>query len=116
MRDMALTLTTITFDCSDAERVARFWAAALGATVDSAATAEFASITSDATTPGWSFARVLEPKSAKNRVHVDLIGPDREAEVERLVGLGARRVADHGEGDTSWTVLQDVEGNEFCVV
>lgn len=116
MRAMALTLTTITFDCVDAQRVATFWAAALGRAVDAAATAEFALITSDATGPGWSFAHVPEPKSAKNRVHLDLGASNREAEVERLVGLGARRVADHADSDTSWTVLLDVEGNEFCVV
>jgi len=84
--------------------------------VDAAATADFASVTADAAGPGWSFARVPEPKSAKNRLHVDLSAPDREAEVERLVGLGARRVTDHADGDTTWTVLLDVEGNEFCVL
>ena len=116
MRVMALTLTTIAFDCANAERVATFWAAALGGAEDAEATAEFASITSDATRPGWSFVHVPEPKSAKNRVHLDLGATDREAEVERLVELGARRVADHTDSDTSWTVLLDVEGNEFCVV
>ena len=58
------------------------------------------------------FVRVPEEKAVKNRVHLDLGADDREAEVQRLLALGARRVADHG----SWTVMQDPEGNEFCVV
>jgi hypothetical protein len=57
-------------------------------------------------------------KSVKNRVHLDLTTTDgdRDAEIERLIGLGARR-ADVGQtGDESWDVLADPEGNEFCVV
>ena len=65
--------------------------------------------------PTWLFARVPEPKTAKNRMHVDLAAPDREAEVARLVELGATRVADIDEWGYQWTVLQDPEGNEFCV-
>ena len=54
-------------------------------------------------------------QGAKNRAHPDFSAEDREAEVERLVGLGASVVADHDESGVRWTVLQDVEGNEFCV-
>ena len=56
-----------------------------------------------------------EKKEAKNRVHVDLVAPDRAAEIERLIGLGASRVRDVEEYGMQWTVLQDPEGNEFCV-
>ena len=112
---MTLHLTTVTIDCTDAGRVAGFWAAALGRPVDEGASAAFASIPPDGAAPGWYFNQVPEQKAAKNRVHVDLHASDRPAEVERLVGLGARRVADHGDGDGGWTVLADVEGNEFCV-
>ena len=59
--------------------------------------------------------RVPEPKTAKNRMHLDLTAPDPEAEVARLVELGATRVADMEEWGDQWTVLQDPEGNEFCV-
>jgi len=58
---------------------------------------------------------VPEPKAAKNRMHVDLAAPDREAEVARLVALGATRVADMDEWGYQSTVLHDPEGNEFCV-
>jgi hypothetical protein len=54
----------------------------------------------------------------KNRVHVDLTtsAEDRDQEIDRLIGLGARRVDVGQTGEESWTVLADPEGNEFCVV
>jgi hypothetical protein len=61
---------------------------------------------------------VTDRKVVKNRLHLDLTSTaeDREAEIERILALGARR-ADVGQnGDESWTVLADPEGNEFCVV
>jgi hypothetical protein len=65
--------------------------------------------------PTWLFARVPERKTAKNRMHVDLAAVDQEAEVARLVELGAKRVTDMDEWGYQWTVMQDPEGNEFCV-
>jgi len=58
---------------------------------------------------------VPEDKTVKNRLHLDLRPDDQAAEVERLVGLGATRV-DLGQGEASWVVLADPEGNEFCVL
>ena len=58
------------------------------------------------------------PKAAKNRLHIDVAPPpdgDQRAEVERLVALGATRV-DIGQGDVSWVVLADPDGNELCVL
>ncbi|MEI7056505.1 VOC family protein [Nocardioides sp. CCNWLW239] len=115
---MTLTLGAITFDCSDALRTAGFWAAALRRPLDEDSTEEFSSIGLKQPTPGvpaWLFARVPEPRQAKNRAHPDLIAQDRHAEVARLVGLGATIVDEHSEFDIHWTVLRDVEGNEFCV-
>jgi predicted enzyme related to lactoylglutathione lyase len=65
--------------------------------------------------PTWIFARVAEPKTAKNRVHLDLMAPDLEVEIVRLVELGAARLADREEYGYTWTVMADPEGNEFCV-
>ena len=65
--------------------------------------------------PGLLFVLVPEPKTIKNRLHIDLRPDDRDAEVARLVRLGARRV-EVGQSDTSWVVLADPEGNEFCVL
>jgi hypothetical protein len=61
------------------------------------------------------FVRVAESKTIKNRLHLDFRPDDRDVEVERLIGLGARRV-DIGQGEPSWVVLADPEGNEFCVL
>ena len=67
--------------------------------------------------PTLTFARVPEGKTVKNRLHLDLSPADREQdeEVRRLLDLGARH-ADVGQGDVSWVVLADPEGNEFCVL
>ena len=63
------------------------------------------------------FAAVPEGKTVKNRLHLDLrpVGLSHAVEVERLIGLGARR-ADIGQGEVPWVVLADPEGNEFCVL
>jgi predicted enzyme related to lactoylglutathione lyase len=58
---------------------------------------------------------VPEPRSGKNRVHVDWRTDDREAEVRRLVELGATAQGEHEVPGLRWTVLVDPEGNEFCV-
>lgn len=65
--------------------------------------------------PGLLFARAQGRKLTKNRLHLDFRPGDRDAEVERLLELGAIRV-DIGQGEQSWTVLADPEGNEFCVL
>jgi catechol 2,3-dioxygenase-like lactoylglutathione lyase family enzyme len=60
----------------------------------------------------------LDPKPAKNRLHFDVappVGGDQQAEVERLIGLGAKRI-DIGQGDVDWVVMADPDGNEFCVL
>ena len=61
--------------------------------------------------PTWLFAKVPEPKTAKNRLHLDLAAPDPDAEIVRLVGLGATRVADtDGGSGYRWSVMTDPEG------
>jgi Glyoxalase-like domain len=115
---MSIDLASITFDCDDALAVATFWSAALDAPLDPDGSADFASIGvsgSASLTPSWMFSRVPEGKTAKNRMHVDLTAADRRAEVDRLIGLGAKPLRDVEEWGHSWTVLQDPEGNEFCV-
>jgi hypothetical protein len=67
------------------------------------------------TRPGVDFVRLDEPKTGKSRLHLDFTPDDQDAEVERLLALGARRV-DIGQGEQSWVVLADPEGNEFCVL
>jgi hypothetical protein len=106
-------IKTVTWDCGDALVLARFWAAALGSDADEDSTSAKAYV--EAT--GWGapnmwFNQVPESKTAKNRVHFDLRAPgSMDAEVIRLTGLGATVVR---RGD-DLTVMQDPEGNEFCV-
>ena len=61
--------------------------------------------------------RLAEAKGVKNRLHIDVnpVGCDRDEEVERLIGLGARRT-DIGQGEQTWVVMADPEGNEFCIL
>jgi Glyoxalase-like domain len=87
---MTLTLYAVAIDCHDASTLAQFWAAALGGNVDDGATAEFASIGLQDPAhnrPQWMFNQVPESKKAKNRVHVDLLSPNLDEEVERLISL-----------------------------
>ena len=115
---VALRVGNITFDCDDVMKVADFWSGALALPLDPGSSPGFASIGGgdpDRTQPAWYFEKVPEPKQAKNRMHLDLVDPDPSA-VARLVGLGATVVAEHRLGSRhSWTVMQDPEGNEFCV-
>jgi hypothetical protein len=65
--------------------------------------------------PGILFVPVERAKLGQNRLHIDLRPDDQDVEVGRLIGLGASRV-DVGQGDVSWVVMADPEGNEFCVL
>jgi hypothetical protein len=123
---VTVKIACVAFDCLDALVVGRFWSAAIGRPLDPGASGEFASIgfrgrrdragwgpaEGDAE-PTWLFARVPEPKLVKNRLHLDVIAADPEAEIARLVGLGATRVADREEYGYTWTLMADPEGNEF---
>ena len=114
---MGSRFTELVIDCADPERVAAFWAAALGWQV-TASDAEGVEVAGPpAAGPLLIFVPVPEKKSLKNRVHIDVnpVGCDQAQEVERLLRLGARRV-DVGQGEQSWVVLADPEGNEFCVL
>jgi predicted enzyme related to lactoylglutathione lyase len=109
----------VTFDCRDAYALATFWSAVVGRPVhpeDDPGDPEVV-VPGDDGTPNLLFEVVPESKQVKNRVHLDLM-PDhpRDAEVERLLGLGATLVADHRRPDgTGWATLADPESNEFCV-
>ena len=116
---MTNQLHALTFDCADATVLGTFWAQVLGQELDPGASKQFASIGTHEigrTGPCWYFAQVPEGKTAKNRMHPDLTTRDLEAEVDRLIGLGATRKADVEMGDMRWTTLQDPEGNEFDVI
>jgi hypothetical protein len=133
----------VTFDCAEPERLARFWCEVLGYAVPSPPKgfdtwddfnrsrpsedrgSWFACGDPSGVGPRLYFQRVPEGKAAKNRVHLDvrvgtgLVGEERlatlEAECTRLVALGAVRVRLLYDGSDSCIVMQDIEGNEFCL-
>lgn len=115
---MAVSLHHIVIDAHDLPRLARFWVQVLDWKILSEREREIV-IGTDMTAPvGICFMPVTDDKAVKNRVHLDL-NPDpedREAEIERIIGLGASRVEIGQTGAESWTVLADPEGNEFCIV
>jgi len=102
-------------DSSDPVSLGQWWADALGWVVVNDDAEEFEIRPSADRLPGLLFVDAADPKSSKNRLHLDFRPDDRDAEVERLLGLGATRV-DIGQGEQSWVVLADPEGNEFCVL
>jgi hypothetical protein len=120
----------VTFDAAEPGRLAGFWALALGYR-QQAPPERWDDhgwlVDPDGVGARLFFQRVPEPKTAKNRVHLDLHvsgppgTPPRErrrridAEAARLVAAGATRTAAHDEPDQYWVVLQDPEGNEFCL-
>jgi hypothetical protein len=114
---MSSKFTELVIDSADPGGLARFWTAVLDYEITERGD-DFVFIEGpDDGAPGIDFVRVPDAKSVKNRVHLDLNPVDREQdeEVERIIGLGARRV-DIGQGEASWVVLADPEGNEFCVL
>ncbi|ROP39491.1 VOC family protein [Saccharothrix texasensis] len=108
----------ITIDCRDAYELAGFWSEVTGQPLtDEDFPGDPEVLIALPGGPGLLFIHVPEPKSVKNRVHLDL-QPDttRDAEVERLLGIGATLVSDMRRPDgKGWVVLADPEGNEFCV-
>jgi predicted enzyme related to lactoylglutathione lyase len=112
---MPLTITNIVFDCADPKRLAEFWAAALGYPTNTEHEAHAWAFDPAGSRPRLLFNQVPEPKSVKNRVHLDLGTEDVKAEVERLVRLVARKVRFVEEAYGGWWIMADPEGNEFCV-
>lgn len=112
---MSLEWEQAIVDAHDPKSLGRWWSDALGWVVVNEDPEEFEIRPSAERLPGLPFAQASEPKLNKNRLHLDFRPDDRDAEVERLLALGAR-LADVGQGDHSWVVLADPEGNEFCVL
>jgi len=117
-----LRIRNITFDCADPYALAGFWRQATGYREDpdngnQPGDPEALLVTPDGRL-NLLFIGVPEPKTVKNRVHLDVVPTQRtrDEEVARLLDLGAALVADHRKPDgAGWVVLADPEGNEFCV-
>jgi predicted enzyme related to lactoylglutathione lyase len=112
---MTLTLEMITVDCTDPQRLAAWWAEAVGGSAVDLPGGNFVVVARE-NWPALGFQRVDTPTPGKNRVHLDLMAADLEAEVQRLIDLGATETGRHSvDGGFRWVVLADPDGNAFCV-
>lgn len=115
---MTSRFTELCIDCVDPRAVADFWKEVLGWAVSDDQDDGVELKNPESEWPVLFFVKVPERKMVKNRLHIDVNPRDRdqEAELERLLALGATRV-DVGQGDdVTWVVLADPEGNEFCLL
>ncbi len=115
---MPLRIDTLTVDAHDPTREAEFWAAALGFEVESSDEGDEVVIAAaDGSAVRILFGKVGDEKVVKNRLHLDLRpNRTRDEEVDRLRSLGATVLEGFGGPTSTWTVMQDPEGNEFCVL
>jgi predicted enzyme related to lactoylglutathione lyase len=117
---MTVSIRNITFDCADPWALSEFWSQVTGwprHPENGPTDKEVLLVAPEGAYPRLLFIRVPEPKTVKDRVHLD-VQPDgpREEQVAALLELGATLVADHRQPDGGgWVVLTDPEGNEFCV-
>jgi len=110
----------VTVDCADPYALGTFWSAVTGwpVSAEDAPGDDEVLVEAPSPVPGLLFIRVPEAKSVKNRVHLDWVPTDRtrDAEVERVLGLGATVHEDHRSPEgPGWVTLLDPEGNEFCI-
>ncbi|GIG26950.1 VOC family protein [Cellulomonas denverensis] len=117
---MTISVGMITFDAADATALAQWWAARLGTEASDQSGGEGWFLTVEA--PGGTtlgFQRVPDPTPGKNRLHLDITVPDREAAAAEMIAAGATLVATRDlkemGADFTWTVLADPEGNQFCL-
>lgn len=123
MTEHTLTAIGVVMDCADPERLADFWQEAIGFEDRSGDGQPYITLSrSSLRRPlnHLTLQRVPEPKSVKNRTHIDLFARDVPAEIERLVALGATVTSTMREDGPAeavmFAVMGDPEGNEFCLV
>ena len=119
-RRMNIRIQCLCIDTTEPAKIASFWEAALGwrrtwEEDDQIVLEPPEGSREDGVAPDLLFLRVPESKSIKNRLHLDLRPKDQAAEVARLEELGARRIS-IGQGEVSWVVMADPDGNEFDVL
>ncbi|MBU3062597.1 glyoxalase/bleomycin resistance/dioxygenase family protein [Nocardia sp. NEAU-G5] len=115
MNATSLTVMALTIDCADPAALAEFWGKVLDRPVSPGATLENAQLTATDPErgPRLFFQRVPEPKTVKNRLHLDMVTEHYETEIERLTGLGAKSLDKVEVPGARWTTFADPEGNEF---
>lgn len=114
---MTFRILHLTFDCADPGALADFWCAVMGyerTPLGLEMVAE--AVPPDGVeAPKLLFVKVPEPKTAKNRLHVDFAVPDRAGFVQRMLDLGATKVGEYDEWGSEWVTMRDPEGNEVCI-
>ena len=112
---MATSIAYITFDSTDPEPLAAWWAERFGAEITANMDGFFLIVAGGALPTQLAFQKVDDPTPGKNRVHLDLTADDLDGEVERLLTAGATLVGRRGDESFRWVTLSDPEGNQFCV-
>ena len=113
---MVLSWFGTMIDSRDPDHLAQFWCDALGYVIVYRNDKMVAIAPDSDTHPGLAFVRTNAAKTTKNRVHLDLRPDNQDDEVDRLVKLGATPIDIGQRADTSWIVMADPEGNEFCIL
>lgn len=113
-----ISIECITLDCANPAELAAFWSQALNWPIVDASESEVYLRSDNAAVPGLLLIQVPQRKEEKLRLHLDLRPDNQAAEIERLLSLGAQHVdiGQHADSATTWVVLADPEGNEFCVL
>ncbi len=118
--DQVGSLDAVAIDCADPLELARFWAAVFGTEIESSAGdgPHYVDLLPVPGVPILRFQRVPEPKTTKNRLHLDLSVDNLDEACARVEALGGRRISEQPltEYGYAWTVMKDPEGNEFCVI
>jgi len=109
------SVSSVMLDCNDLKREVAFWAELLGLSKTMRFPGYVWLGNLGTGGPRLAFQKVPEPKTTKNRMHLDLEVADPEALIARVVALGGSRLEDHEMSGFHWTVVADPEGNEFCV-
>ncbi len=115
MTDTRATVSAIMIDCRDPDALFAFWSAITGVDIAQRYPGYIFTTPLDDGTIRLAFQQVAEDKSVKNRLHLDLSHENPEEFIAAVQQLGGWRVQDHEIDGFGWTVLQDPEGNEFCV-
>ena len=114
-----LRLKSVTFSCDDPRRVAEFWGEMLGYDAQPSGDESWRAHDRRGEGPTLWFNRMAKSPTIELPIHLDVNVPDREAEVRRLLALGAliveTKTTQAGELNETWTVMRDPEGNGFCV-
>ena len=113
---MTLSIASITFDSTEPEPLARWWAERFGAEITANMDGFFVIVAGGSLPTQLAFQKVEDPTPGKTTVHLDIqTDADLDAEAARWVAAGATSLGKRNAGDFSWVTLTDPDGNQFCI-